>query len=302
MTSTAIDVYQPLSNAQLEIIRKVVAPKASNDEIAFFAQFCDYYQLSPFMEQVYFADFGKGYKPYLGVNGRLALASRSGRLVGIDGPWFRKRRTDAEREAKYDGDWMDYWEFDGNPYVARCLVYRSDWRIPARGTALWRIWNKSNSSAWRQYPEQMLGNKALVRALKQAFPEHNVTRELEPDEEYASSENMIEATIEAGFEPATRAEPIAQVDPETGEIDDQDDDEGAANRRQTTAEKAEQIREIQNLFMELGCRSNSDEDVAARRAVVRDCFGHDVNGGDMTADDRAKLLKYLHSLQDIGSP
>ena len=80
------------------------------------------------------------HKPQIAVAGRRAIASRTGRLVGIDGPfWVRAppprpgRRQAAARLDRRVGRRRRR----HSPYAARCLVWPAGWRTPANGTVKW---------------------------------------------------------------------------------------------------------------------------------------------------------------------
>lgn len=163
----------------IDVLRQQIAPKASDDELAFFAQVCARLDLSPFADQIvligrYDRQAGREvHRHQITVAGRRTLATRTGRLRGIEGPvWCGPR--------KYDGaplEWSDLWDDDdGPPYCARCLVHVDGWVTPANGTAKWSEFAQRNKDggllrAWRAMPSHMLGKVAESMALRRAFPD-----------------------------------------------------------------------------------------------------------------------------------
>lgn len=163
----------------IDVLRTQIAPKASDDELAFFAQVCARLDLSPFADQiVLIGRWDKRanrevHRHQITVAGRRTLATRTGNLVGIEGPvWCGPR--------KYEGaplEWSELWDDDeGPPYCARTLVHVRGWVTPANGTAKWSEFAQRNNEgrllrAWKQMPSHMLGKVSESMALRRAFPD-----------------------------------------------------------------------------------------------------------------------------------
>ena len=111
----------------LDTIRQQFAPHASRLELEYFAAVCRHLGLDPWAGHVYLIGrrqkvhnhHGRDtwqlvHKPQIAVAGRRAIASRTGRLVGIDGPyWCGPRRLDPAG-AKLPLDWTDVWDDDAD--------------------------------------------------------------------------------------------------------------------------------------------------------------------------------------------
>ncbi len=188
---TDLERYGP-RDLDLDTIRQQFAPQATNLELEYFAAVCRHLSLDPWAGHLYLIgrrqkvrdDHGQEtwelvHKPQISVAGRRAIASRTGRLVGIDGPlWCGPRRFD-ETGAKLPLDWSDLWdEDDAYPYAARCLVWPAGWKIPANGTVKWSefaVYEDTQHTRlgrfWRQSPAHMLGKVAESLALRRGFPE-----------------------------------------------------------------------------------------------------------------------------------
>ncbi|MBO0834440.1 MAG: recombinase RecT [Actinobacteria bacterium] len=192
----------------LETLREQIAPGASDPELAHFARVCNTLDLSPWAGQI--VCIGRNdrrvgrtvFRPQITVAGRRVRAERTGRLSGIDGPyWCAAKRPispelvgdlvialqnripsiDIERvllAARGEPVWRDLWEYAGFPYAARVFVHRHDWDIPSNGTVTWNEFaqytNRERGELaplWQQMPSHMLGKSAESLALRRAFPD-----------------------------------------------------------------------------------------------------------------------------------
>jgi phage recombination protein Bet len=166
------------SSHPIAVLRDQLAPEASDQELAFFAQVCARLDLSPFADQIVLIGRydnrlkRKVHRHQITVAGRRTLATRTGRLAGIEGPvWCGPRNARGELE------WTDVWDDDERPpYCARVLVYVKDWVTPANGTAKWSEFVQTDQGGvptvmWRRMPSHMLGKVAESMALRRAFPD-----------------------------------------------------------------------------------------------------------------------------------
>jgi len=163
--------------ADLNALRRMIAPKAVDAELAVFALVAAKLDLDPFGGQIVLIGRWDSqaertvFKPQITVAGRRAIAQRTGRLRGIDGPfWSGPRDPDGAL------DWHDVWTEDETPYAARCLVYVDGWQVPANGTAKWSEFSQTDGKGkltptWSRMPSHMLGKVAESMALRRAFPE-----------------------------------------------------------------------------------------------------------------------------------
>lgn len=163
----------------IDVLRDQLAPEASDQELALFAEVCTRLDLSPFADQIVLigrysrAAGRKVHRHQITVAGRRALAERTGELVAIEGPQWC-----GPRDQYGQLTWLDVWPFDGYenpPYAARVLVGRRGWESRANGTAKWSEFRQTANDGqllemWRRMPAHMLGKVAESMALRRAFP------------------------------------------------------------------------------------------------------------------------------------
>jgi RecT family len=193
----------------LQAVKDILAPDASDLDLKLFGLVCRHLDLDPFAGHIYLigrkqkVKDGQGreiwkiiYKPQIAVAGRRAIAARTGRLQGVEGPdWCAARRyTDAGEKLPLD--WLEVWDDDDQPpYAARCRVHVAGWKVPANGTVKYSEFaqyaNKERtelSPFWERSPAHMLGKVAEALALRRGFPEVEAaisyvdTRGLEADD------------------------------------------------------------------------------------------------------------------------
>lgn len=204
----------PVSRAALDAVRDQLAPGASDVELDLFARVCNRLELDPFADQiVLIGRYDKRvkrdvFRHQVTVAGRRALATRTGRLAGIEGPVWCGRREDNGGELR----WVEVWEDDENPpYCARALVHVHGWVVPANGTAKWSEfsqWKGDGSGllpTWAAMPSHMLGKCAESMALRRAFPD------------------VLTGAVVDGF--------ASTVDPDAVELEDVDAERVALERR-----------------------------------------------------------------------
>lgn len=166
-----------------ETMREQIAPEATPMELTYFAGVCNRLQLSPFADQILLIGRWdkrvrrKVHRHQITVTGRRTLASRSGRLTGIDGPvWCGPRESRTGGELR----WREVWDDDSQPpYCARVLVHVAGWVVPANGTTKWSEFaqtvgdgdDQRLAGLWAQMPSHMLGKCAESLALRRAFPD-----------------------------------------------------------------------------------------------------------------------------------
>lgn len=214
---TGTDVAVMMTANALDTIRDQMAPGASDEELAYFGAVCNRLGLTPFADQIVLIGRYDNrlkrevYRHQLTVAGRRALADRTGRLAGIEGPvWCGPRNRAGELE------WRDLWDEDEPPYCARVLVHVHGWQVPANGTAKWSefaVKNKDGGLApmWRSMPSHMLGKCAESLALRRAFPDAippdvangfaDLPSRIRADE---APETSVTAEVEAGPLPFNR--------------------------------------------------------------------------------------------------
>lgn len=166
---------------QLDVIKTLICPGATDPELALFSQVCTKTGLDPFSRQIY----GIMRTQRQQVNGEWKTIDRLSIQTSIDG-----FRLIAERSGKYggqvgpqwcgpDGQWRDVWLEDTYPAAARVGVIRTDWAQPLWAVATWKSYvqtykNKQGQeivgNMWQRMPDVMLAKVAESLALRRAFP------------------------------------------------------------------------------------------------------------------------------------
>lgn len=165
---------------QIDVIKTLICPGASDAELSLFGQVCQRTGLDPFARQIYGVMRSSNRKVgdqwvttesmtiQTSIDGFRLIAERSGKYGGQLGPeWCGE-----------DGIWRDVWLSDGYPSAARVGVIRTDWQKPTWAVATWRSYVqtfKKNgqevvSAMWQRMPDTMLAKCAESLALRRAFP------------------------------------------------------------------------------------------------------------------------------------
>ena len=134
----------------MDVLRKVVAPKASEAELRMLAMLGHQLGLDVLRGQVKYANFG----------------DRGVIMVGIDG-----FRAIAEATGEYDGQDPPEYAFEGDKLVSATVkVYRKGMAHPISATAFFEEYAKPTSPMWSRMPRLMLSKVAESLALRKAFP------------------------------------------------------------------------------------------------------------------------------------
>ena len=160
-------VLHEWNQKQMEIIKKSIAPGATDDELSFFAEICKRRKLDPFVGQIRYikrrrrekiGDNNFKWVDYwviqTSVDGLRAIAERTGKLAGINsGPIFK--------DEKIVGAWAE--------------VHRHDWKFPARVEIAFdefvQTYDGKPQGLWASKPRFMIEKCAEAAALRRAFPE-----------------------------------------------------------------------------------------------------------------------------------
>lgn len=211
--------------AELLALRDQIAPKANPAELHLFARTAAHLDLDPFSGQICLVgrwDTSLGrlvHRHQITVAGRRAIADRTGRLEGIEGPQWSGPRNDVGELV-----WREVWDDDESPpYCARCLVHVEGWKVTANGTAKWVEFVQVDrhgkpTPTWRQMPSHMLGKVAESLALRRGFPEVAAAVaygggwpgpvDLEPDDGAIAEEVAAEVRDPRTEEPEGEPDPI----------------------------------------------------------------------------------------------
>jgi phage recombination protein Bet len=146
---------QAFDGDKVDLLKRVICPGATNDELELFIHACKRTGLDPFMRQIHAIKRKGKLAIQTGIDGYRLIADRTGRYAGNDDPAF------AEGERF--------------PVKATVTVYKivGNLRCPFTATARWDEYYPGDGEPgfmWRRMPHVMLGKVAEALALRKAFP------------------------------------------------------------------------------------------------------------------------------------
>jgi len=160
-----------LTQDQIALVKRTIAPKATNDELSLFVAVCNRTQLDPFSRQIHCVHRWNGREKrevmsiQVSIDGFRLIAQRSGEYAGQVGPeWCGE-----------DGQWRDVWLSNEPPRAARVGVMRKGFTQCLFRTAHWDEYRPVDREGklmglWPKMPALMLGKVAEALALRSAFP------------------------------------------------------------------------------------------------------------------------------------
>lgn len=165
---------EPWTREQIDLIKRMAAPGATDDELRLFLYQCRRLDLDPLLHHAYFirrpTEVDGQYQMVgtiqVGIDGLRLAAMRTGDYRGQAGPHW----------CGPDGGWQDVWLSPDPPAAARVGVYRHGWETPVWGVARWTSYAQRRrdgklTRAWAQMPDLMLAKCAEALALRRAFPD-----------------------------------------------------------------------------------------------------------------------------------
>lgn len=143
---------------ELTLVRTTYARDLTNEEFGVLVADARHRGLSVVKREVVGIKFQGRMTPYVTLAGARTLAEQSGKLAGVQGPFF----------CGADGLWVEVWLAVAPPAAAKFIVHRHDQIFPVVGIATWRERNQPNSPTWKGMPSLMLGKTAEIDAYRRA--------------------------------------------------------------------------------------------------------------------------------------
>lgn len=178
---------------KIELIKRMFAKGANDDEFAVFLELAKRYNLDPFKRQIFFLPDRRQNEPgkiMVSHAGLIHIAHNSDQWAGMKTFIITK---DGEEKLIVDNP--------NDIAGAVCYVYRKDWKEPLIHAVSFREYFKSNNShagPWYSMPQTMIKKVAEAGALRRAFDLGGLYIEEEMDTSYTIYDVQEEQEEELG--------------------------------------------------------------------------------------------------------
>lgn len=168
---TDVEVYRPMDQAQIELLKDTICKGADDNEMALFVEVCERTGLNPFARQIFAVKRWDSrlkrevMQTQVSIDGARLTAQRSGRYAGQTPIYW----------CGTDKVWTDVWLEDENPAAAKVGVYMTGAPEPLWAVATWKQYVQTTkdgraNSMWAKFGPLMIGKCAEMLALRKAFP------------------------------------------------------------------------------------------------------------------------------------
>ena len=223
-----------LTQDKIELIKRVIANGATNDELELFIEVCNRMRLDPFAKQIYLVprydnNLGRNvYQPQVSIDAARLTAQRSHEYEG----------QSPIQWCGEDGVWTEVWLKKEHPVAAKATVYRKGFKEPLVAVATWDTYVQTykDKTSGKYLPSGfwakgggalMLGKCAEMLALRKAFPMElsgaYIEEELDAAFEPAKFEKTARKTTRKALATVTREPPkleaVKEIEPEIVEAE-----------------------------------------------------------------------------------
>lgn len=167
--TTALQTTHEFSRDQIDLIKRTICPKATDDELRLFVETAQRLGLDPFARQIFAVHRNTKNGPVMSIqvsiDGYRLVAERTGKYEGQDGPYW----------CGADGEWRDVWLDDEPPMAAKVGVYKTGAQqatyAVARFSSYAQVDQDGNTyGLWQRMPDLMIAKCAESLALRKVLP------------------------------------------------------------------------------------------------------------------------------------
>jgi len=212
--------------SQIELVKQICAPTATNEEFKLMGHIALRYGLDPLLKQIWVIKYGDSpAQIFTGRDGFLSIAHRSGHFNGMNTsvePVQMPIHVKKKRYNKFKREWNEFEIKRDWQYKAICTIYRKDAAYPFV-VEVYEEEYTTCENLWLDKPRTMLGKVAESQCLRKAFditglyspeemPEQH-ERDVTPPKDEKLSDAQRRFEEERGIRPKPEPQPVPQSAP-----------------------------------------------------------------------------------------